>query len=678
MNTCKGQLTIIKGPEANIAYYLTLPIKEIIRKTNGRLSDSFITCTVEKQEDGGARTMCDSSSVIVTYTVGDNTYFFWGDSDDNTKQLDITKFVSYDKIYINVYQYSTPKGTKQGDLINKSQLFVFGNPVLAGDISIIRDGKEDPNFEVWVGTTTDPNNEPEPLWSDDDEDHIGDYYVGTDGRYWEYTEDLTWILITDQVLINILNRIDSNGSSKFSVQCQSIEDIDTAVNNLFAAQEYKIGDLLKVTVNPVEERPDDDIMLTAELAPDDETEVDPGGEDQEIFVDTKMWMCIENKNRSFNWEDWINANDLEKKLEDAGVNVESNSITFTADRMYLKSTSGNTSASINLFRKDQDGQETGGMYLNTSLLKIDNDVEINGKGTFTGKITATALNITDGNGNFSFSITELGNVKRMFNLEDNSTEIIKSGLSGQPDNTPVMLCTKTDGTFYIVNMTLVSNSGNTVYDNYYKLKPDMYGERVRSISDAIEKSLVTCTNDTYYENGVPITGTRFLYMSGELNLKSANVNADNIISFSNATIITDVVELINGGHLCTLHNCCTFKVFVFENGRIIDEDKYVYFTSMITTGNPMLRCISESPVVNKYSDYKYLISNASGTNGLFNEFSYDKVVGTLMFGDTSYVNVYTYKFKNITSISDVISFENELDLQKVTAGSGHYNLERKP
>lgn len=575
----KGQITILEGPEANVQYTLLTSPDQIKRKTNGRLSSSFITCTVLKQENGGVATKCDSSSVIVTYTVGNKEYFLWGSSNNEEKQLNISEFVSYDSIVVNVYPYATPDETEQGSQLSKTEQYTLGTPVCTSTVLFIEDGKEDPNFEVWIGTTTDPNNEPEPLWSDD-EDHVGDYYVGTDGRYWEYTEDLTWVLITDQVLINILNRIDSNGSSKFSVQCQSIEDIDTAVNNLFAAQEYKIGDLLKVTVNPVEERPDDDIMLTAELAPDDETEVGPGGEDQELFVGTKMWMCIENKNGSFNWEDWINANDLEKKLEDAGVNVESNSITFTADRMYLKSTSGNTAASINLFKKDQDGKETGGMYLNTSLLKIDGDVDVDGTliaksiagkslniegtGRFTGDVTATQLSIYN-NDNVAMQFTTYGKIKDQMS----SQQISDFGITD--DNTPVIVAYN-NGELFLFNMTKLSTTSapTVVKHEFYNIDPINDYQRYNSgfISMISPSAIYLYETDGVYRTGgqsdSSLVNGYFYVLDDKMSLE-----------YNNLPLVLRVEKTFDNE--CLLSRYLRLKQINFVDGRIQEDNiKYVH------------------------------------------------------------------------------------------------------
>ena len=81
---------------------------------------------------------------------------------------------------------------------------------------------------------------------------------------------------------------------------------------------------------------------------------------------------------------------------------------------------------------------------------------------------------------------------------------------------------------------------------------------MRYIGEALIKTLVVCTGGVYYENGTPITGLRLMYEDGNMKLKSANVEGDNLSDFNNSIVITDMMEISPETHECYLYNCCEF------------------------------------------------------------------------------------------------------------------------
>lgn len=220
-------------------------------------------------------------------------------------------------------------------------------------------GTERNRLKIWIGAQNDPNLlAVRPWYGNENEDqtedgHVNDYYVSPNMTYYCFVKTLeneyVWSEITDINLKKLLAEINRN-TAGFVVdysQIQGVSDINSTVADYFSNRDYRIGDLWS------------NAKYTITL----------GGQTS-LLYDGELLICTQNKSGEFNIDDWEPASDTKRKLYESGIDVDGHKIVITAEQQW----------------KVSDGQEeinlinfvNGQPKINTDLLHIDNNVEIDG------------------------------------------------------------------------------------------------------------------------------------------------------------------------------------------------------------------------------------------------------------------------------------------------------------
>lgn len=411
MKTCKGQITIVQV-SSNISYRIQLSSTTLKVNYDNTVSPSSVTCKVYKQ-NGGAEEELDSSSVCLTYTLGDSDNEYTLRPSRVDKGFTLTpKYIDtqYDMYNIRLYLTKLLPGefneTSPITSTTKQRLSEYYYSTTT--LPFVADGQQDVYFQIWRGELEEPGDiRPWASTGESDAEHVGDYYIAVNMTYWEFKYDghrYYWEEITDEYLQNLLAR-SNEGTKGFIVAENEFEDY-------FANESYKVGDLMMYG--------------------------------NKMYI---AWIDKDAINHEWNINDWRCMDDVPQELIDAGMTVENNSVILTADKLQLRNSFGQEA--FNMFVEDE-----GKPHLNTELLTIDGDVKVNGdvvakaldgqslniatNGTFNGEVSASKFEAQQGggmimrmNGNrFEFCDSE-GNVKCYFALENDTVYLYFYGTDGE-------------------------------------------------------------------------------------------------------------------------------------------------------------------------------------------------------------------------------------------------------
>lgn len=276
-----------------------------------------------------------------------------------------TSYLSYDEVnglVVRARKIMLESGMAIDEAINSVMKAVT-------DVSSQLDG----SIEIWQGEFTSTEDtlqtdavEPSKDWTTDSmkNSHLGDYLVLQNGTCYEYIYDeervrYYWKSVTDKYLLAYLNTLDSK---KVIFRVPS----DTLPLNFFAGKEYAQGDL----------------WVNAKYPEDGSTYND------EVLV------CItpKNKDAAFDITHWQPAEGTKKLLKNAGINIDTREIAFTAEQFKFKNLLGELFAVL----EEVDGIPT----IRAELLNITGDL-------IAQKIKASGLDI---DGKFTVEVKD-GNVK---------------------------------------------------------------------------------------------------------------------------------------------------------------------------------------------------------------------------------------------------------------------------
>ena len=232
----------------------------------------------------------------------------------------------------------------------------------------------DGSIEIWQGDYASTDDRlladkvaPSKDWDTDSElnGHLGDYLVLTNGACYEFQYDeenqrYVWLNVTDQYLIAYLRTLDTKKA------IFKIPD-DTLPLAFFAAKAYHVGDLWVNAVYP---------------------------ESGEKYNDETL-VCITPKSEGeqFDITHWVPADGTKKKLLEAGIDIDTREIAFTAEQFKFKNLLGDLFAVL----EEVDGVPT----IRAELLNITGQL-------IAEKILASGLDI---GGKFIVAVDEEGNAR---------------------------------------------------------------------------------------------------------------------------------------------------------------------------------------------------------------------------------------------------------------------------
>lgn len=231
----------------------------------------------------------------------------------------------------------------------------------------------DGSIEIWQGDYASTDERlladkvtPSKDWDTDSElnGHLGDYLVLTNGACYEFQYDeenqrYVWLNVTDQYLIAYLRTLDTKKA------IFKITD-DTLPLTFFGPKAYHVGDLWVNAVYP---------------------------ESGEKYNDETL-VCITPKaeGEQFDITHWVPADGTKKKLLEAGIDIDTREIAFTAEQFKFKNLLGDLFAVL----EEVDGVPT----IRTELLNITGQL-------IAEKIMASGLDI---GGKFIVAVDEDGKV----------------------------------------------------------------------------------------------------------------------------------------------------------------------------------------------------------------------------------------------------------------------------
>lgn len=232
----------------------------------------------------------------------------------------------------------------------------------------------DGSIEIWQGDYASTDERlladkvtPSKDWVTDSElnSHLGDYLVLTNGACYEFQYDeenqrYVWLNVTDQYLIAYLRTLDTKKA------IFKITD-DTLPLTFFGPKAYHVGDLWVNAVYP---------------------------ESGEKYNDETL-VCITPKTEGeqFDITHWVPADGTKKKLLEAGIDIDTREIAFTAEQFKFKNLLGDLFAVL----EEVDGMPT----IRTELLNITGQL-------IAEKIMASGLDI---GGKFIVAVDEEGNAR---------------------------------------------------------------------------------------------------------------------------------------------------------------------------------------------------------------------------------------------------------------------------
>lgn len=222
VNGLNNQLqdTLAEYGSHTIVYYMQPSISNARISADGVLYDRAVTCDVYKITSDNNPVKLTRDEVTLTFKIGYNNSS-WSTQDEYDWDNGIVLNATWRTVRIFLYigsnvDYST------------AQYYTYI------DIPLIKDGQFDTNFKLWIGdTNTVPNvgSEPWASWieNNEEESHVGDYYMGSDFRYYKFVEvenGYSWQNITDQMLSALISqksRIDSLVTQIGSLNSQIVE-----------------------------------------------------------------------------------------------------------------------------------------------------------------------------------------------------------------------------------------------------------------------------------------------------------------------------------------------------------------------------------------------------------------------------------------------------------------------
>lgn len=232
----------------------------------------------------------------------------------------------------------------------------------------------DGSIEIWQGDYASTDERlladkvtPSKDWDTDSElnGHLGDYLVLTNGACYEFQYDeenqrYVWLNVTDQYLIAYLRTLDTKKA------IFKITD-DTLPLTFFGPKAYHVGDLWVNAVYP---------------------------ESGEKYNDETL-VCITPKaeGEQFDITHWVPADGTKKKLLEAGIDIDTREIAFTAEQFKFKNLLGDLFAVL----EEVDGVPT----IRAELLNITGQL-------IAEKIMASGLDI---GGKFIVAVDEEGNAR---------------------------------------------------------------------------------------------------------------------------------------------------------------------------------------------------------------------------------------------------------------------------
>ena len=232
----------------------------------------------------------------------------------------------------------------------------------------------DGSIEIWQGDYASTDERlladkvtPSKDWDTDSElnGHLGDYLVLTNGACYEFQYDeenqrYVWLNVTDQYLIAYLRTLDTKKA------IFKITD-DTLPLTFFGPKAYHVGDLWVNAVYP---------------------------ESGEKYNDETL-VCITPKaeGEQFDITHWVPADGTKKKLLEAGIDIDTREIAFTAEQFKFKNLLGDLFAVL----EEVDGVLT----IRAELLNITGQL-------IAEKIMASGLDI---GGKFIVAVDEEGNAR---------------------------------------------------------------------------------------------------------------------------------------------------------------------------------------------------------------------------------------------------------------------------
>lgn len=216
VNSLNNQLqnTLAEYGSHTIVYYMQPSISNARISADGVLYDRAVTCDVYKITSDNNPVKVNSGEVTLTFSIGYNNSS-WSTQDEYDWNNGIVLDSTWRTVRIFLYigsnvDYST------------AQYYTYI------DIPLIKDGQFDTNFKLWVGDTdVIPNvgSEPWSSWvaNNEEESHVGDYYVGSNFKYYKFVEvenGYSWQPITDGML------------SALIVQKSRIDQLAAQINSL--------------------------------------------------------------------------------------------------------------------------------------------------------------------------------------------------------------------------------------------------------------------------------------------------------------------------------------------------------------------------------------------------------------------------------------------------------------
>lgn len=169
------------------------------------LYDKVVKCDVYKITSDNNPVKMNGGQVTLTFSIGYNNSS-WSTQNEYDWDNGIVLDSTWRTVRIFLYIGSNVN-------YNTAQYYTYI------DIPLIKDGQFDTNFKLWVGDTNtapDVDSEPWSTWvaNNEEKSHVGDYYVGSDFRYYKFAEvenGYSWQPITDSMLSTLIiqkSRID--------------------------------------------------------------------------------------------------------------------------------------------------------------------------------------------------------------------------------------------------------------------------------------------------------------------------------------------------------------------------------------------------------------------------------------------------------------------------------------
>lgn len=214
------QNTLTEYGSHTTVYYMQPSISNARVSADGILYDKVVTCDVYKVVSDNNPTKMGKDAVTLTFSIGYNNSS-WSTQDEYDWDNGIVLNSTWRTVRIFLYIGSNVD-------YNTTEYYTYI------DIPLIKDGQFDTNFKLWVGdTNVTPNVDSEPWasWISDDEEakHVGDYYVGSDFKYYKFIEvenGYSWQNITDTTLSTMIaqkSQIDSLKTQIASMNAQIVQ-----------------------------------------------------------------------------------------------------------------------------------------------------------------------------------------------------------------------------------------------------------------------------------------------------------------------------------------------------------------------------------------------------------------------------------------------------------------------